>query len=90
MNIQWDDKANHINFSKYGIRFEEARAILNKESVSLLDDRERNSDTRYMTLGYLHGGIVAIHYTYEGETLHLLSIKHATEEEKKLYNRLTK
>jgi uncharacterized DUF497 family protein len=81
MAFEWDAKKNATNRRKHGIDFRDAARIFDGTVVEARDERE----DRMIAFGTLRHRIIAVVYTWRGETCRIISARKATSNESKAY-----
>lgn len=91
MRIEWDDAKNRINRAKHQVSFELAQLVFDDPHHLSRQDRHKDGEERWQTLG-LVGGVVLllVAHTYrEGdqgeEEIRIISARKATAHERKRY-----
>jgi uncharacterized DUF497 family protein len=86
-HFEWDPKKNQSNFSKHGIRFEEACLIFDGPVLTRTDDRFAYHEVRKISMGSIEGLIVVIviHTERNGKT-RLISAQLASQKERRIYH----
>lgn len=86
--FEWDTAKAKTNFEKHGVSFDEARRILDGPvSVILPAKTSDTGEVRRMTLGPLHGVIIAAVVTADCEQrIRIISARVASEKERKAYH----
>jgi len=87
MEFEWDEAKAESNKAKHGISFEEAKTVFNdKLFVDFYDPDHSNDEHRYIILGEsVSRRLLMISYTQRGDTVRLISVRKATQRERKAY-----
>ncbi len=90
MIIEWDENKNRINQKNHGLNFEVAQLVFDDPLHSSKQDRHKNGEERWKTLGNIGGlSIILVAHTIhdeEGnEKIRIISARKATKHEKKHY-----
>lgn len=86
MNFEWDEAKCRLNIEKHGISFEEAGELwsgfcITSHSIA----KSKDGEFRNATLGMLKGKVVVAIWTKRKESIRLISIRRARDEEKELF-----
>ena len=86
MTVTWDTVKNQINIKKRQLPLSLGSVVLNDpERIEKYDDKHSTKDEdRWQTIGCANE-ILFMVYTERGETPHIISIRLADTEEKRLY-----
>ena len=88
MKFEWDENKRQSNLRKHGIDFQEAYEIFNNPMLRRIDNRFDYGEDRWTVLGMTHKCVVLFVYTeLDEETIKLISIRKATKNEKKTYEK---
>ena len=88
MKFEWDETKRSSNIQKHGIDFKEAHEIFKNPIRINLDNRFDYGEVRYIGLGITQNNIVVIAFTEsEEETIRVISIRKATKNERKIYEK---
>jgi uncharacterized protein len=82
--FEWDARKNAANRRKHGIDFADAVRIFDGAIVKGPDERE-DQEVRMIAFGTLGLGVIAVVYTWRGETCRIISARRATSNERKAY-----
>lgn len=85
--LSWDEPKRLINIAKHGYDFAGVDAIFDGPVLSWDDNRETYGEQRINLLGWLHGRVMHLTYTDDGETLRAISLREATNHEANCYFR---
>jgi len=77
----WDETKRRTNIAKHGWDFAGAEAIWDQPVVSWEDDRMAYGEERINLLGWLHGRVMHLTYTDDGEILRVISLREAEKHE---------
>jgi uncharacterized protein len=81
--VEWNEEKAASNRRKHGIDFDEAIEIF--YGTSLLRRSDRNAEERWLAIGETEGRVVAVIFTWRGDTLRLISARRARRNEKRAY-----
>ena len=82
--VEWDEAKAAGNRRKHGIDFDDAIEIF--YSISLLRRSDRNKEERWLAIGETEGRVVAVVFTWRGDTLRIISARRARKNEKRAYD----
>jgi uncharacterized DUF497 family protein len=82
--FEWDARKNAVNRLKHGIDFVDAVRIFDGPIVEGPDERE-DQEVRLIAFGALGLRVIAVVYTWRGETCRIISARRATNNERKAY-----
>jgi uncharacterized DUF497 family protein len=85
MIVGWDEAKNRANFTKHGLKFEDAEQVFSGPCVSFQDDRFNYGEERLITLGLLAGRLVVIAHTPRDEGTRIISMRKGNRREQKIY-----
>ncbi len=81
--VEWNEEKAAGNRRKHGIDFDEAIEVF--YGVSLLRRSDRHKEERWLAIGETEGRVVAVAFTWRGDTLRIISARHARKNEKRAY-----
>jgi len=81
----WDETKRQTNIAKHGWDFAGLEAVWDHPVVSWEDDRLVYGEQRINLLGWLHGRIMHLTYTDDGECLRVISLREAEKHETSRY-----
>lgn len=85
MIFEWDEDKNAINKQKHKISFETALHVFDDLDYIEVYDFEHSSDEgRHIAIGRV-GDILFVVFTERGENIRIISVRLATEAERRLY-----
>ena len=79
--VEWDEEKAADNRRKHGIDFDDA--IESLYSASLVRRSDRNMEERWIAIGESEGRVIAVVFTWRGDTLRLISARRARKNEKR-------
>lgn len=84
MDFEYDERKSRSNLEKHGIDFIDAQALWSDSG--LLEIHARTEDEpRLLVIGLIGSKYWAAVITYRGETIRIISVRRAREEEVALY-----
>jgi hypothetical protein len=86
MEIEFDDAKNRKNVARGRASFEQAKEFDFDSAYIVEDDDIDYGETRYRGIGLLGIRVVVLVWTMRGETVRVISLRHATKKERKLYD----
>lgn len=81
--VEWNEEKAASNRRKHGIDFDDAVEIF--YGPSLLRRSDRNAEERWLAIGEAEGRVVAVVFTWRGDTLRIISARRARRNEKRTY-----
>ncbi len=91
MNFTWDEKKRQANIRKHGIDFVDAPEIFAGPMLVAVDTREDYGEMRLVGIGTLRSRcVVTIFIEKDGDTIRVISIRKATEYEKRNFEKAIK
>lgn len=85
MQFVWDDTKRRTNLSDHGLDFDAVPIVFEGLTFTFEDDRFGYSETRFVTLGVLHGIVVSTVHTENEHEIRIISFRKATRREIKIY-----
>lgn len=86
--FEWDDEKAESNLRDHGLSFEGALPVfLDPWRLEVEDDREDYGEARYYTIGMVNGIVLAVVFTWRGESVRLISARKATKSEQRKYDK---
>ena len=86
MRYEWDPDKAASNLTKHGVDFADAALALEDDLALTIRDSASEAEERFITLGTdPTGRLLAIAYTFRGETLRIISARAATSRERRNY-----
>lgn len=84
ISFEWDENKNQINQSKHNVDFEEAKTVFYDE-----DALSEYDEDRFRILGRSDKGniLLVVHCIRKKDVIRIISARHATNNEKKNYER---
>lgn len=82
---EWDDAKAEANRAKHGVRFEEVFAFDWDVSLTALDFRRQDEETRYITMGPIRERIYVLVWTPRGALVRIISLRKANSREVERY-----
>ena len=86
MDFEYNPMKSRSNAEKLGIDFEEATQLWNDPGLIILPSRYPD-EVRYLAIGSAFGRHWTAVFTERGETVRLISVRRARDEERSLYER---
>ncbi len=86
MELEWDEEKRRSNLAKHGIDFRDAAQIFrDPNQLWGFDERHRDEEDRWWTLGITRGTVLFIVTTERGDVLRIISARKATRDEQRAY-----
>ena len=86
MRYSYDPEKKVLNLKKHGLDFDDARGVIESDHTVTFEDRRFDyGETRYLTLGLLHGAVVIIATAETDKTIRIISMRKADKHEQKIY-----
>jgi uncharacterized DUF497 family protein len=84
----FDPKKNAINLRKHGVLLAEGDGVLNDPLALTIEDNSARGEQRFVSIGMnTFGRVMVVVYTYEGEDIRLISVRHAEPKERRAYEK---
>lgn len=85
MLFEWDKVKAQSNARKHGVKFNEVEPVFyDPLAITIEDDVE--GETRFITYGVdMLGRVLAVAYTWRGDSIRIISARKATQREKASY-----
>lgn len=88
MTVEWDPAKARSNLTKHGIRFSDAEPAFYDEFGLSMPDPFSISEERFVLIEQdALSRVLAITYTYRGESIRVISARPATNAERKVYEK---
>ena len=84
MEVDYDSEKSAINRDKHGISFEDAKALWDDDYMLEIPAKTLD-EPRYLVIGKMQGRYWSAIVTYRGDTVRIISVRRARQEEVKLY-----
>jgi uncharacterized DUF497 family protein len=81
--IEWDEAKAASNRRKHGIDFDDAVEVFYGPCLLLRSDRDM--EERWLAIGESEERTVAVAFTWRGDTLRIISARHARRNERRTY-----
>jgi hypothetical protein len=88
VEFTWDEHKNRVNQRKHGISFETAISVFDDPFHVSRQDREKDGEARWQTVGMIRGvQVLLVAHTVEDEdnVIRILSARKATPSERRIY-----
>jgi uncharacterized protein len=85
MRFEWDEEKRRENLRKHRLDFRDVPEVFIGETATDIDERYDYGETRYYTLGMLHGVVVAISHTEKDDLVRIISFRTAERHEQEIY-----
>lgn len=81
MKLSYDPAKRAATLAERGLDFEDAPKLFAGPTYTAEDDRFDYGETRYITYGYVDDRAVVMVWTERGDSMRVISMRHAHEEE---------
>jgi uncharacterized protein len=86
VRYEWDSEKANANISKHGVFFSDAVGVLEDEAALTIRDPYSDEEQRWIVLGMdLLGRVLVVVYAWRGESIRMISARHATPREIREY-----
>ena len=87
MEFEWDEDKNLGNIAKHKVNFIDIPTVFDDPfKVNYVDYKHNYNEARWNCIGYDKNGILFfVVYTYRDETIRIISARHATPKERRIY-----
>jgi len=87
VRFEWDPAKDASNQNKHGVSFEEATTVFGDPLTVTVDDPDHShEELRFLTLGFsVRNRLIVVVHTDRGEVLRVVSARHATPTERRIY-----
>jgi uncharacterized DUF497 family protein len=86
VEYEWDPVKANANFRKHGVLFSDAVSVFEDELALTVRDPYPEEEERWVTVGMdLLGRLLVVVYVWRGETIRIISARHATPRERQEY-----
>lgn len=82
--VEWNEEKAASNRRKHGIDFDDAVEIF--YGTSLFRRSNRHAEERWLAIGESEGRVIAVVFTWGGDTLRIISARRARRNEKRAYH----
>ena len=81
MKIAFDETKRRVTLDRRGLDFQDALKVFAGTTRTLVDDRIDYGEERFVTYGHLNGRAVVMVHVSRGDTVRVISMRHAHKEE---------
>ena len=86
VSYQWDAAKAKANYTKHGVQFADATAVLEDDSALTIRDPYSQEEERWITMGEdARGRILVVVYVWRDDSIRLISARRASARERKSY-----
>lgn len=85
MRYEWDENKRIANLAKHSIEFQDAIAVFDQFTYTVIDDRFDYGETRYLSFGLLFGEVVVVSHTEDDFVIRIISVRKAEKHEQDKY-----
>ena len=87
VSYERDERKKAANLEKHGPDFYRAKRVYEAEQKITIETTKAGSrERRFLDIAEVESGCVALVYTYRGESVRIISMRHAKRKERKVYN----
>jgi uncharacterized DUF497 family protein len=86
-DFEWDDNKRSVNAAKHGIDFADAVAVFEDPQQVTFRSSRRSDEERFLSIGTMQGRLIAVVFTRRGDTIRIISARHARKTERMRYER---
>jgi uncharacterized DUF497 family protein len=84
----FDPKKNASNLRRHGVSLTEGDGVLHDPLALTIEDDSARGEQRFVSIGMnTFGQVMVIVYTYEGENIRLIPVRHAEPKERRAYEK---
>jgi uncharacterized DUF497 family protein len=85
MLFEWSEQKRLENLRKHGIDFLDAKEIWQGEVLEVPSEQQAHGEQRHIAYGVLEGRIIAVVFTWRGDSRRLISARRARRHERQDY-----
>jgi len=85
MLFEWYEQKRLENLGKHGIDFFDAKEIWQGEVLEVPSEQQEHGEQRYIAYGLLEGRVIAVVFTWRGDSRRLISARRARRHERQDY-----
>jgi uncharacterized DUF497 family protein len=86
-NFEWDENKRRANVVKHGIDFADAAEAFGDPRQFTYRSPRRSSEERFLSVGTVHGRLIAVVFTRRGDKIRIISARPARQNEREQYDR---
>jgi uncharacterized DUF497 family protein len=83
--FEWDERKRRGNLRKHGFDFADCAAVFTRRTATIMDDYDEYGETRFVTVGMLHGRMVAVAHTEREGAVRVISMRKAAIHEEAFF-----
>jgi uncharacterized DUF497 family protein len=81
---EWDERKRVANLGKHGMDFYRGKRVYEAErKITIETTKEGSRERRFLDVSEVESGCVALVYTYRGESVRIISLRHAKRKERR-------
>ena len=88
MEFEWHETKRQINLARHKIDFQDAKEIWQSDVLEVPSAQDEHGEQRYIAYGVLEGRIIAVVFTWRGESRRLISARRARTHERQNYQNI--
>lgn len=85
--FEWDDNKRRVNVAKHGLDFVDATEVFADPKQFTYRSAHRSGEERFVSIGSVHGRLIAVMFTQRGDKLRIISARLARRNEREQYER---
>lgn len=83
--FEWDENKRQTNIRKHDVDFVEILELFNGRTLIQEGDRYAYDEQRFQALGMTKGVVYFVVFTMRGDSIRIISARHAKPKERKIY-----
>jgi uncharacterized DUF497 family protein len=84
---EWDERKRVANLEKHGLDFYRGKRVYEAEQKITIETTKAGSrERRFLDIAEVESGCVALVYTYRGESVRIISMRHAKRKERRAFD----
>ena len=88
METTFDPRKNAINLRRHQVSLTEGDGVLNDPLALTIEDDSAQGEQRFVSIGMnTFGRLMVVVYTYRGEDIRLIPVRHAEPKERRAYEK---
>ncbi|MEK6756401.1 MAG: BrnT family toxin [Bacteroidota bacterium] len=81
---EWDERKRVSNLEKHGLDFYRAKRVYEADrKITIETTKEGSRERRFLDIAEVESACVALVYTYRGESVRIISMRHARRKERR-------
>jgi uncharacterized DUF497 family protein len=83
--LTWDENKRRLNLNRHGIDFADVELVFDSPVYTEEDRTANHNEVRFRTMGLLHGQVVLIIWTPDGDDGRIISCRYGDKHETRNY-----